>query len=84
MLQDDTDIEKKKYWWEKNFQEMLDGFQIRFSEGLELSSMKEIIQNKQDYYSSNDKFNLRDICKRQVEMIGKKLEEFKQKEKDAN
>ena len=76
-------VENKEetYWWEEYFQKILDGYEIRFSEGLELQALKERIEYNQNNYSSVGAFSLRDICKRQVEMINKKLEEFKPKEK---
>lgn len=77
-------VENKKetYWWEEYFQKFLDGFHIKLSEGLELESLKQQIEYRQNNYSSIGEFRLRDICKRQVEMINKKLEDFVPKEKE--
>lgn len=73
---------KETYWWEEYFQKFLDGYQIKLSEGLELDSLKRNIEYKRDHYSSIGEFSLRDICKRQVEMIQKKLDEFVPKGKE--
>lgn len=71
---------EKEEWWEEYFQRFVDGFEIKFSEGITLSTLRNNIQKRQDDYSSVGEFRLRDICKKQIKMIDAKLKQFKPKE----
>jgi hypothetical protein len=68
--------ENKIEWWEENFEKLIDSFENKFSDLMELTYLLEAIQARQDHFSSIGEFRLRDICKKEIKIINRKLYEF--------